>query len=409
MALRVVKFGGTSVETPERILAVARRIRAFREAREDVIVVVSAMGQQTDELLALARRVSSNPSRRELDMLLTAGERISMALLAMALESMGCSAISFTGSQSGILTDESHFGARIRTIRAARIEQALADGKVAIVAGFQGVSSAKEITTLGRGGSDTTAVALAIRFGAERCEIYTDVAGVLSTDPRVIAGAKRIERIDPAAMIALSHLGGRVLYRRAAILARRFAQPVEVRSSLDPGHGTRIESAAAARRPFREEDGPMEQERVLAVAQESPVTWLRIWREGPPETPPPADSGRREVSVLLASSVSLPGGSTLEQWIAAPEELPEGWLTPDAWGAGARVEIEREVALVSLVGDGTMVAADLIGRARACLEQARIPVLLLHSGSLSLSFLVPEARSKDATKALHAELIERVG
>src|SRR5262245_38095940 len=259
MPVLVQKYGGTSVDGPERIRAVAGRVAAARRARHDVVVVVSAMGQATDELLALAARVSQNPSRRELDMLLTAGERVSMSLLAMALHDLGVASISFTGSQSGILTDGRHGAARITAVKPERIRDSLARGQVVIVAGFQGVNpETKEITTLGRGGSDTTAVALAATLDRAPCEISTDVPGVMSADPRVVPDARVIPTLSYRACSTLAHLGGRVLHARCVDLAARERVPLSVRSSLDDQPGTRIV----------EEDG-MEGARVEAVTHMS--------------------------------------------------------------------------------------------------------------------------------------------
>src|SRR5512136_746220 len=241
MPILVHKYGGTSVEGPGRIRAVAQRVAAARAAGNDMLVVVSAMGQTTDELLRLAREVSPAPSRRELDMLLTTGERVSMALLAMALGDLGVPAISFTGSQSGILTDAGHGAARIVAVKPERLRRELEQGKVVIVAGFQGVNpDTREITTLGRGGSDTTAVALAAAFGRARCEICTDVAGVFDADPRAVPAARVIPRLDYRVCSTLAHLGGRVLHARCVDLAARERVPLAVRSSFDGSPGTEI-------------------------------------------------------------------------------------------------------------------------------------------------------------------------
>src|SRR5262245_27298978 len=242
VSLLVQKYGGTSVDGPERIRAVARRVAAARAAGHDTVVVVSAMGQATDELIALAHRVSEHPSRRELDMLVTTGERVSMALLAMALHDLQVEAISFTGSQSGILTDGAHSAARIVEVKPERIRAELAQGRVVIVAGFQGVNpETKEITTLGRGGSDTTAVALAAALGPGRCEIYTDVPGVLTADPRLVPEARPIPRLSYELCSTLAHLGGRVLHARCVDLAALHRVPVSVRSSFEDSAGTSIE------------------------------------------------------------------------------------------------------------------------------------------------------------------------
>jgi aspartate kinase len=410
MRVRVLKFGGTSVETPAHILSVARRILAARSEGNPIVVVVSAMGQTTDELIRLAHRVSRTPPRRELDMLLTAGERISMTLLAMCLESMGCPAISFTGSQSGIITDSRHADARIQSVRGTRIEEELQRGRVVIVAGFQGVSREKEVTTLGRGGSDTTAVALAIRLGSDRCEIFTDVPGVLSADPRLVPGARRIPEIGYDPMIVLSHLGGRVLFRRAVIMARKYGLAVEVKSALatEPGTlvaGRKFRNPDDASRQSREEE-PMESSRILAVALESPVHWVRVTRPaGPgPDESPGLPSGSSPLFLIFQRS-TLPGGACFVQFVAAPDSTLEPWLETSRWGAGAAVEVERHAALVSLVGEEVLSDAETLRRADDLLRKKGVPVWGSATGTLSLSLLVPEDRGEEACRVLHEELI----
>ena len=242
MALIVQKFGGTSVGTPERILAVAHRIaRSYAEGHQ-LVVVVSAMGHSTDELIHLAHQVSKTPPHREMDMLLTAGERISMALLSIALADCKVPARSLTGSQSGIITDQSHRRARIHRILGDRIRATLAEKKVPIVAGFQGVSESKEITTLGRGGSDTTSVALAAALRADACEIYTDVDGVFSADPRVVKQARLLDCISHDLMVEMATRGAGVLHPRSVELAKQFRVPLRVRNSLNHHEGTAVSS-----------------------------------------------------------------------------------------------------------------------------------------------------------------------
>ncbi len=236
----VQKYGGTSLANPQRIKEVARRVVEEKKAGNDVIVVVSAMGDSTDRLLDLAREVSARPPKRELDMLLTAGERISMSLLSMAIADLGFQAISFTGSQSGIVTDNVHTRAQILDVRAYRVREELQKGKIVIVAGFQGVSPDKEVTTLGRGGSDTTCVALAAAFNAERCEIYTDVDGVYTADPRIVPKARKIESISYDEMIEFAFSGAGVLHWRCVDIARRFGVNIHVRSSFNKEKGTMV-------------------------------------------------------------------------------------------------------------------------------------------------------------------------
>ena len=250
MPVIVQKYGGTSVADSNRIKAVADRVVRTREGGNDLVVVVSAMGQTTDTLLGLAAEISPAPHPREMDMLLTAGERISMALLAMALNDRGVPAVSYTGSQAGILTDSAHGGARITKITGERVRASLAEGKVVIVAGFQGVDpTSKEITTLGRGGSDTTAVALAATLDAESCEILTDVAGVFTADPRVVPDARLLPEVEYSQVLALAGAGAGVLMPHSVETARDHGVPVHVRSSFNDESGTWVRPDVALR-PF---------------------------------------------------------------------------------------------------------------------------------------------------------------
>jgi aspartate kinase len=247
MAVVVQKYGGTSVADASRIDGVADRVEKTKRAGSDVVVVVSAMGKTTDELSALAEQITDSPPPREMDMLLTAGERITMALLAMALDQRGIAAVSFTGSQAGVLTDSSHGEARIHRITGERVKAALEDGKVVIVAGFQGVDpESKEVTTLGRGGSDTTAVALAASLSAEACEIYTDVDGVFTADPRIVTSARKIPHIGYDDMLTLSLAGAGVLMPHSVEFARDHGVTVHVRPSYSDDTGTVVDGGAIA-------------------------------------------------------------------------------------------------------------------------------------------------------------------
>ncbi len=247
MAVVVQKYGGSSVADVDKLKRVAAKVAARRRAGDDVCVVVSAMGDTTDDLLRLAKQVSPDPPRRELDMLLTAGERISMALLSIALQDQGVEAISFTGSQAGILTTDAHATARIVEVRPVRVREELARGKVVIVAGFQGVSARKEITTLGRGGSDTTAVALAAALGAD-CEIYSDVAGVFTADPRLVPGARRQDELSYEEMQALAQAGAKVLNPQAVEFARTTGIAIRARSSFGGEEETVVRAGRGADR-----------------------------------------------------------------------------------------------------------------------------------------------------------------
>ena len=265
MALVVQKYGGSSVADAEGIKRVAKRIVATRQAGNQVVVVVSAMGDTTDELFDLANQVTPAPPGRELDMLLTSGERISMALLAMAIATLGMEARSFTGSQAGVITDAVHQFARIIDVTPGRISSALGDGAIPIVAGFQGVSqTTKDITTLGRGGSDTTAVALAAALHADVCEIYTDVDGVFTEDPRLVAGARRIPRISYEEMLEMAACGAKVLIPRCVEYARRYGLPIHVRSSFSDKTGTWVSENAEN----ESEEAGMEQAIISAVAHD---------------------------------------------------------------------------------------------------------------------------------------------
>jgi aspartate kinase len=267
VALVVQKYGGSSVADASSIKRVAQRIVATKKAGNDVVVVVSAMGDTTDELLDLAQQVSPLPPGRELDMLLTSGERISMALLAMAIANLGHEARSFTGSQAGVITDSTHGKARIIDVTPGRIRQALDSGQIAIVAGFQGVSQdKKDITTLGRGGSDTTAVALAAALDGDVCEIYTDVDGIFTADPRIVRAARQIPRISYEEMMEMAACGAKVLHLRCVEYARRFDLPIHVRSSFSQREGTWV---VAARPPISDSEGSeMEQPIISGVAHD---------------------------------------------------------------------------------------------------------------------------------------------
>ncbi len=399
MPTLVQKYGGTSVDGPERLRAVARRVAAARAEGQALVVVVSAMGQTTDELLRLAHEVSPAPSRRELDMLLTTGERVSMALLAMALHDLDVPAISFTGSQSGILTDDAHSAARIVEVRPERIRAALERGQVVIVAGFQGVSPAtKEITTLGRGGSDTTAVALAAALGRGRCEIYTDVPGVLTADPRLVPAARVLPRLDYRACSALAHLGGRVLHARCVDLAARAGVPLAVRSSFEESEGTLIEEV------------PMEQARVEAVAHRADVSIAvaegtaggRGEARGIIEA---VADAHPELELIAHEQVTDAHGAIV--WMGAREEveaLERDFRALRGPGGEWKLTVEHGAAFVSLVGLG--LGAPEAARAERALEKAGVPLRALRATPAALILRVPPAGVEAAVRALHAAFLE---
>ncbi|MBU1702694.1 MAG: aspartate kinase [Candidatus Eisenbacteria bacterium] len=405
MALRIHKYGGTSVDGPDRLRSVARRLSADVGAGHRVLVVVSAAGHTTDQLVTMAREFCSKPPRRELDMLVTAGERITMALLAMALHELGIPAISFTGSQSGIITDTLHQDARIRTIRPFRILHELNRGRVVIVAGFQGVSEAKEITTLGRGGSDTTAVALAIIFGAPWCGIYTDVPGILTADPRFLPHGRPLKRISHDAAAVLSHLGAGVLSHRAAALARKFGIPLKVARSDAEDEGTWVlpnhmkeppQGTESVELTMREVD-PMESAKILSIALARPVWKLTIEQTIDAILSPAVpleDLGR---PLILHEEGTATGHSRHLIFEGDPPAgLPEGMAARGA------------LALLSLVGEGTMVDPAVVDKARDALAHHQCRILGVYAQGLALSFLINKDESDAAIKVMHKTFIESV-
>ncbi len=347
MGLVVQKYGGSSVSDAERIKRVAERIVSTRKGGHDVCVVVSAMGDTTDELIDLARQVSPLPPGRELDMLLTAGERISMALLAMAIQRLGLSARSFTGSQAGVITDSVHGKARIIDVTPGRITEALADGHIAIVAGFQGVSQdSKDITTLGRGGSDTTAVALAAALGAEACEIYTDVDGVFSADPRIVPGARQLQNVSYEEMLELAACGARILHLRCVEYARRYGVRIVVRSSFSTRPGTTITG-----------EDHVEQAIISGVAHD--LSEARITVVGVPDKPGEAAAIFRvvadaEVNIdMIVQNVSGATGRTDISFTLPKSDL--------AVAMAALAKVSQAVGFESLLSDEHIGKVSLIG------------------------------------------------
>ena len=346
MGLVVQKYGGSSVSDAERIKRVAERIVATKKAGHDVCVVVSAMGDTTDELLDLAQQVSPLPPGRELDMLLTAGERISMALLAMAIQSLGLSARSFTGSQAGVITDSTHGKARIIDVTPGRITEALEGGHIAIVAGFQGVSQdSKDITTLGRGGSDTTAVALAAALHAEVCEIYSDVDGVYSADPRIVPNARHLPTVSYEEMLELAASGAKILHLRCVEYARRYDVPLVVRSSFSTKPGTLITGE------------PMEQAIISGVAHD--LTEARVTVVGVPDKVGEAAAIFRAVAdaeVNIDMIVQNVSGATDRTDISFT--LPKSDL---ATAMSALSKLQAQVGYESLLSDEHIGKVSLVG------------------------------------------------
>jgi aspartate kinase len=397
MALIVQKYGGTSLADASRIRRVAERVVATRQAGNDVVAVVSAMGQHTDELVDLAHRVSPDPPPRELDMLLTAGERISMALLAMAIADLGTTAKSFTGSQAGIITDTLHGKARILDVRAGRIREALSQGHAVIVAGFQGVSTERDVTTLGRGGSDTTAVALAAALGAASCEIFTDVDGVYTADPRIVPEARKLHAVSYEEMLEMAACGARVLMLRSVEYARRYGMVLHVRSSFTDAQGTWV----------REEDERMEKAMISGVphdTSEAKVTLVRV-----PDRPGIAARimraiARQGVNVdMIVQNVSHDGHTDIS-FTVPKTDLSEAMLVlekiRDEVGAG-EVIADQGIAKVSLIGAGMKSSPGVAAAMFEALAEAGINIEMISTSTIRISCVIRASDVATAVRAIH--------
>ena len=398
MSIIVQKYGGTSVGDAERIRVVADRVVAAREAGHDVVVVVSAMGHTTDDLLALADRITPTPEPRELDMLLTAGERIAMSLLAIAINARGCRAASYTGSQAGIITDTQHGRAKIVEIRPQRIQESLGAGNVVIVAGFQGLSTSFDITTLGRGGSDTTAVALASALEAEFCEIYTDVLGVFTADPRIVPEARMIGRISYDEMLELAACGAKVLQLRSVEYARRNNVRIHVRSSFTDEPGTWV---------VEEDERGMEQALISGVAID--VGEAKVTLEEVPDRPGIAAAIFKAVAAeginvdMIVQNVSHEGKTDVS-FTVPREDLPglARLLAGVVQDVGAfRFSTDDAIAKVSLVGAGMKshpgVAADMFD----ALASEGINIEMISTSSIRISCIVRADDAERAVQVIH--------
>ncbi len=397
MPLVVQKYGGSSVADPERIRAVADHVVRTRRQGNDVVVVVSAMGKSTDELIRLAKEVASEPSPREMDMLLTAGERISMALLGMAIESMGEPAQSFTGSQAGIVTDTTHGKAKILEVKGDRIREALVTGHIAVVAGFQGVSTTKDITTLGRGGSDTTAVALAAALGADVCEIYTDVSGVFTADPRVEPRARRLPRVSFEEMLEMAATGGRVLALRSVEFARNHNVPLHVRSSFTWEPGTWV----------TEEDPSMEAAIISGVTHDTSEAKLTI--TGVPDEPGIAARlfrGLADEAInvdMIVQNVSIAGITDIS-FTVPMADVPTATRLTEALAAeiGATgVIVDEAIGRVSLVGAGMKTHPGIAATVFETLAEAGVNIEMISTSSIRISCVVRMDAVEPAVRVLH--------
>ena len=403
MGLIVQKFGGSSVADAEGMKRVAARIVATKKAGNQVVVVVSAMGDTTDELIELANAVTPIPQGRELDMLLTAGERISMAVLAMAINNLGFEALSFTGSQAGVITDSVHGKARIIDVTPGRIREAIDSGAIAIVAGFQGISQdTKDITTLGRGGSDTTAVALAAALDADVCEIYTDVDGVFSADPRVVPNARKLKTVTYEEMLELAAAGAKVLHLRCVEYARRFNLPIHVRSSFSPNEGTWV----VENHP---EGGTMEQAIISGVAHDKSEAKVTI--VGVPDR---TGIAARIFQAIADNDINV--DMIVQNVSAAATGLTDiSFTVPKAEGQKATTVLQRvqgEVGFASIIYDDTIGKLSLVGAGMrshpgvtatffAAMADAGVNIEMISTSEIRISVIVREADVERAAKAAH--------
>jgi aspartate kinase len=394
-----MKFGGTSVADAERLKRAAQRIVRKREEGHRVVAVLSARGKETDRLIADAFEVSEHPDPREMDMLLSTGERVSCALCAMAINDLGHRAISLTGSQAGIVTDTSHTKARILDVRADRINKALDEDAIVLVAGFQGVSTAKDVTTLGRGGSDTTAVALAAAVGADVCEIYTDVAGVFSADPRIVPDARKLPTLSFEEMLEMSSSGAGVLQLRSVEYARNHGVRIHCRSSFDDGPGTVVVS----------QEDTVEHPLITAVTHSTGEA--RITLKGVPDTP--GIAGRVTTALALANvnidmiiqNEPVTEGQRADMSFTVPrEDVPSAEEALSSIGTELDVEIATDLSMgkVSIVGAGMKSHPGVAAKVFTTLGDNAINIEMISTSPIRISCVVPGEQVPDAVRALHA-------
>ena len=399
----VQKYGGSSVATPELIQNVARRVARNHRNGFAVAVVVSAMGKTTDGLIELSRKVAKAPAPREMDMLLHAGEIISTALLAMAIAEEGIPSVSFTGSQAGMVTDNFHTQARIQEVQGRRILEELARGKVVVIAGFQGITESQEITTLGRGGSDTSAIAIAAGIGADRCEILTDVDGVYTADPRIVKDAKKMDWCSYDELLELAVMGAKVMHSRSVEIARRFSIPFQVCTSYSDAPGTWITSAEVAQKEF----GIMEQVAIRGIASNQKVAKISILKV--PDQPGTASKlfssiGKAGINILLIVQAQSHAGTNDITFIVAQESLP--YLRPLLDGAvravgGEQSLIDENIGTLSLVGEGVQREPGIAARMFAALADQGINIDLISTSNLTITCVIPRDQVEEGMRAVH--------
>ena len=407
MGIVVQKYGGTSVADPERIKAVAEHVAFTRSHGNDVVVVVSAMGKTTDNLISLANQVSNTHPGRELDMLLTTGERISMALVCMALADIGIDAVSFTGSQVGIITDTVHTKAKILEVKGDRLREALAAGKVAVVAGFQGVSTDREITTLGRGGSDTTAVALAAAVNADVCEIYTDVTGVFSADPRIVPQARKLQRLDFEEMLEMAGAGSKVLALRSVEFARNHNVPLHVRSSFTWEHGTWVLDMSTINAQQFSKENAMEDPIISGVVHETGEAKVTVF--GVADKPgisaalfePLADAN---VNVDMIVQNTSKDGITDISFTVPKADLGAALKIVNTVAGelgAAGVTHDEAVAKISLVGAGMKTSPGVAAKMFRVLADAGVNIEMISTSTIRVSVVVGVSNTEKAMRTLH--------
>ncbi len=399
MALIVQKFGGSSVANAERIQRVARRVVKTKRAGNQVVVVVSALGDTTDELIELADQITKNPDRREMDMLLATGEQVSVALLAMAIHELGQKAISFTGPQVGIITDKFHTKARILDINTDRIRKALAQGNAVIVAGFQGKTVSEEITTLGRGGSDLTAVALAKSLKAKFCEIYTDVDGIYTADPRVVPDAQKIDVITYDEILELASLGAKVMHSRSIEVGKKFNVPIYVRNSAHEGEGTLI----------TKETKKMEDIVVSGVALAEDEAKLTVF--GIPDRPGIAAKlfaqlAQANINIDMIIQNKTQTNTTDLSFTVFKNELTRALAAlrkaAKALGAG-EVTCDENIAKVSVVGIGMRAHSGIAARMFRALARKKINIDMISTSEIKISCVVEGKKGRAAVREIHKE------
>ncbi len=396
--LIVQKYGGTSVGNPERIKNVARRVVRTKEEGHDVVVVVSAMSGETDKLINLANQVSESPDPREMDMLVSTGERVTIALLAMAIQSLGHRAQSFTGRQAGIISDSVHTKARIEKITGERLKHALKDGKIAVVAGFQGITeTSDDVTTLGRGGSDLSAVAVAAALKADLCDIYTDVDGVYTTDPNMVPQARKLDKISYDEMLELASLGAKVLQTRSVEFAKKYNVPVRVLSSFNDNPGTLV----------TKEDSDMEKVVVSGVAYDK--NQVKVTVQGVPDKPGVAAKIFNTISennVVVDMIIQNIGeGGLTDMSFTVPKtdskKIVEVMKKVVAEIGAKNVNVKEEIAKVSIVGVGMRSHSGVAARMFAAMAKEGINIMMISTSEIKISIVIDAKYTELAVRVLH--------